>query len=470
MDSRPTRLLPFLVGSSALGLYLAFPSMRHNFDGVACAIAIELGDFKHLVHGNHLAYGLVGFLFHRLLHLLGLALPALWALQILDSLCGALGAALFARLLLRRGRPAGVAAAAAMGLAVSNGWWCRSVDAQVYLLAGPFLVLAFDEALRERPRALRLAAFHTAAMLVHSSHALFAPVACWAIWRGHGDGEEGRRELGRYLAFCFVAVVACYLAAAALFVRPASLSDVQLWLLGSAGLGPGRSYNWLSAATPFEALFQWGRSSLRVVAERPPWGLGLWLLAAWGALGARARLERTAGLLWVGAYAVLTASWEPWNIDYRIMDLLPLWAAAAAAVSPEGTLAGARAVALYAAVLGGANFAWNMWPVSRLETNLPLQKTLWLRGVLPRDAWVTALSIEEVYIPYFTHRRTVNLRWLEGREPLLRQRVTAMLAAGEDVYVTSDHLRQGWEDAFAPFERLEVARSGDVRLYRLRPR
>ena len=251
-------------------------------------------------------------------------------------------------------------------------------------------------------------------------------------------------------------------------MRPASLGDVQLWLLGSAGLGPGRSYNWLSAATPFEALFQWGRSSLRVVAESPPWGLGLWLLAAWGALGARARLERTAGLLWVGAYAVLTASWEPWNIDYRIMDLLPLWAAAAAAVSPDGTLAGARAVALYAAVLGGANFAWNMWPVSRLETNRPLQKTLWLRGVLPRDAWVTALSIEEVYIPYFTHRRTLNLRWLEGREPLLRQRVAGMLAEGEDVYVTSDHLSQGWEGAFAPFERLEVARSGEVRLYRLK--
>ncbi|TPW19528.1 MAG: hypothetical protein FD126_2597, partial [Elusimicrobia bacterium] len=373
------------------------------------------------------------------------------------------------RLLTRRGRPVGVAAAAAMGLAVSNGWWYKSVDAQVYLLAGPFLVLAFDEALRERPRALRLGALHTAAMLVHASHALFAPVACWALLRGRGAEEEGRRELGRYLAFCFLAVVSAYLAAAVFFIRPAGLDDVKLWLLGSAALGPGRTFSWLGAATPFEAVFQWGRSSLRVVAERPLWGLGLWLFAAWGALGARARLERTAALLWIGAYAALTAAYEPWNIDYRIMDLLPLWAAAAACVSPEASLTGARAVALYAAVLGGANFAWNMGPISRLERNLPLQKTLWLRGVLPADAWVTALSIEEVYIPYFTHRRTLNLRWLEGRQPLLRQRVAAMLAAGEGVYVTSDHLQQGWEEAFAPFGRLEVARSGEVRLYRLSP-
>ena len=122
--------------------------------------------------------------------------------------------------------------------------------------------------------------------------------------------------------------------------------------------------------------------------------------------------------------------------------------------------------ALYAANSRG-ELAWHLGR-SRLETNAPLQKTLWLRGVLPRDAWVTALSIEEVYIPYFTHRRTLNLRWLAGREPLLRERVAAMLAAGEGVYVTSDHLQQGWEGAFAPFARLEVARSGEVRLYRLK--
>lgn len=467
MESRPTRLLPFLVGSSALGLYLAFPSMRHNFDGVACAIAVELGDFKHLLHGNHLAYGLVGFAFHRLLNLVGLALPALWALQIMDSLCGALGAALFARFLLNRGRPAGVAAAAAMGLAVSNGWWYKSVDAQVYLLAGPFMVLAFEEALKERPRALRLAGLHTAAMLVHSTHALFAPVAVWALLRGHGDGEDGRRAVGRYLAFCFLAVVACYVAAAVLVMRPASLDELNLWLLGSGALGPGRTPIWPKAATLGEGLFQWARSSLRVVSERPAWGLGLWLLAAWGALGARGRLERSAALLWIGAYAMLLVVWEPWNIDYRIMDLLPLWAAASAAVWPAEALHGARALALYAAVLGGTNFVWHLGPVSRPETNPALLKTLWLREALPKDAWVTALSIEEVYIPYFTHRRTLNLRWLVGRETVLRDRVGALLDAGEPVYVTSDHLAQGWETAFAGFGRLEVGRLGEVRLYKL---
>jgi len=165
---------------------------------------------------------------------------------------------------------------------------------------------------------------------------------------------------------------------------------------------------------------------------------------------------------------VLTAAYEPWNIDYRIMDLLPLWAAAAAAVSPAGAVQGSRALALYAAVLGGANFVWHMGPVSRLETNAPLKKTLWLRDALPADAWVSALSIEEVYVPYFTHRRTLNLRWLEGREAQLRERVSGLLDAGEPVYVTSDHLAQGWEAAFAPFAREEAARLGDLRLYRLK--
>jgi len=88
------RLDPLLITVGVLLLYAAFPSYLHLFDGVACAIAVELGDFKHLVHGNHLLYGIVGYAFHRLLFLAGLKLPALWTLQVLDSLLGAAAAGL----------------------------------------------------------------------------------------------------------------------------------------------------------------------------------------------------------------------------------------------------------------------------------------------------------------------------------------------------------------------------------------
>ena len=90
------RRLCFAVFAAAFLLYLAFRSLYFNFDGVACAIAVELSDFKHLVHGNHLAYGVVGWLFNRAWLVLGYKGPALLALQILDGLLGAAGAAVLA--------------------------------------------------------------------------------------------------------------------------------------------------------------------------------------------------------------------------------------------------------------------------------------------------------------------------------------------------------------------------------------
>ncbi|MDE2292835.1 MAG: hypothetical protein KGL53_12195, partial [Elusimicrobia bacterium] len=327
-------MIPLLTGAAAGALYLTLPSLRHNFDGVACAIAVELGDVRHLVHGNHLVYGLVGWLFYRVVNGVGLPVPALWSLQLMDSLLGALGAGLFARHLLRRGRAPAAAAAASLGLAVSWGWWLRSLDAQVYLLAAPFVILFLDEALSDRPRPMRIAVLHTGAMLVHASHALLAPAALWSLWRGEPDPAARKRAVGRYLAFCASAVVAAYAAALTECVRPASMAATRLWLLGSAALGPGRSYHWLAPSSPLSGLRFWAGTSLGVVSVVPAAGLGLWALAVWGASRPRAGRERTLAVLWVLPYALFFVNWEPWNKDYRIMDLVPLWALAAAAV-PE---------------------------------------------------------------------------------------------------------------------------------------
>ena len=80
--------LPCVVGAAAALFYLAWPSSFYNMDGVACAIAVELGDLRHLVHGNHVLYGLVGLAFHRLWQLLGYQGPAILPLQTLNSLIG----------------------------------------------------------------------------------------------------------------------------------------------------------------------------------------------------------------------------------------------------------------------------------------------------------------------------------------------------------------------------------------------
>ncbi|MDE2291074.1 MAG: hypothetical protein KGL53_03230, partial [Elusimicrobia bacterium] len=128
----------------------------------------------------------------------------------------------------------------------------------------------------------------------------------------------------------------------------------------------------------------------------------------------------------------------------------------------------ALALAAYALLLGGVNLAWGARPVADAETNADLMKTRWLREAVPPDAWVTAVSIEEVYFPYFDHLHTLDLRWYEGRVGALRDKVGELLAAGTPVYVTSDHLAAGWADAFAPFKRVEAGTWRGVTLYRLR--
>src|SRR4051812_15616951 len=99
-DARTT----FCVFLGVLLLDLSVRSLFYNFDGVACAIAVELSDFKHLVHGNHLAYGVVGWCFDKIWRIFGYRGQSLLVLQTLDSILGAAGAAFFSSLLRRAGR------------------------------------------------------------------------------------------------------------------------------------------------------------------------------------------------------------------------------------------------------------------------------------------------------------------------------------------------------------------------------
>ena len=122
--------ISWCLGTCAALLYLCFHSTFYNFDGVACAIAVELGDLRHLAHGNHLAYGLLGWAWTGAWRLLGFTGPALLCLQVLDSLLGGLAAGLFCRFLLRRLRlspAAAVSASSASRLSTTMSLKARSL-------------------------------------------------------------------------------------------------------------------------------------------------------------------------------------------------------------------------------------------------------------------------------------------------------------------------------------------------------
>ena len=293
---------------------LSVRSLFFNFDGVACAIAVELSDFKHLVHGNHLAYGVVAWAFDRIWRLFGYQGQALLVLQTLDSMLGAAGAAVFASLLRRMGRGERESVLGAAALAVCHAWWFWSLEAQVYMLGALFAALAAREALCDHPRPRLVGLWHAVAILGHVGHVMAFPALAFVLIH-----KKDRRAIGPYIASVSVAVLCAYALAAAYAVRPTSFLELKLWLLGSAALGVDRAFAWHS--TPFSyGLAAWLKMSLRVFTEFVgrhglAWSVGVILAVLPVLAAARGAAEKSREarfwLLWLAGYALLFISWEP---------------------------------------------------------------------------------------------------------------------------------------------------------------
>ncbi|MFA5139374.1 MAG: DUF2723 domain-containing protein [Elusimicrobiota bacterium] len=460
-----SRTSSIVVGLVVFLLYLSYPSRFHNFDGVACAIAVELGEPRYLVHGNHLVYGLAGWAFHGLLNSVGIRLSALWALQVLDSLAGAAAVGVFHATLLAAGLVPGAALLAAAGLALSFGFWFWSLEAQVYALGALLLALSLREMLRERPSPYRLALWHGLSMLSHGANVLLAPVVVANLWRAH---EDKRRATSLYLVSAAALVIVSYGAAVVWLVRPRSLEELRVWLLGSAALTADRSFSW--HGTRFlESLPVWLGMSLKTLSPAPwlgwvPWACGLWAL--FKRPEARLRLVLSAWL-WLGCYALLFTRWEPFTMAYRMSDMLPLWLLAGVfAERIWSSRHGKAACLVFALLLGAVNFGAGILPASRAQGNVPLQRALWIRDSTPEDAWVASYGIFDVYIPYFAHRRPLNLRYFKGRREALAGRLWEILESGSPVFVTSSVLREA-DTSPSLLNLSEVSRRhGDV-LYRI---
>jgi hypothetical protein len=427
------------VFAASLLLYLCFRSLYFNFDGVACAIAVDLSDFKHLVHGNHLAYGVLGWLFDRLWLAFGYRGPSLLPLQVLDALLGAAGAAAFASLLRRGGRSEREAALGGAALAVSQAWWFWSLEAQVYMLGALFAALAAREALAQKPRPALVGALEAFAVLGHVGHLMALPALLW-VMSGKGDG---RKKTIACLVALAGTLAAAYAAAGLLAVRPASFEDLRLWLLGSAALGVDRTFSWHFGGAG-EAFPSWARMTFRIFCEfdgrtGAAWAAGVLLAALPLAAAVRGAVRggRPARfwLIWLAGYAVLFLAWEPSTVVYRISDLLGLWALASLGLDDLGGRARAAALAAWTAAAGAYNFAFVVRPAADPASNADLVETNWVGDRAPADAWIIATSRGVVYLPYFAHLRTLNLRYL-GDEAALDARLDALAAAGASVYAT----------------------------------
>lgn len=166
-------------------VYLCFLTKNYYWDGITFAHAIEAAPKLQpsLVHPNHLIYNFVGYVFYKALQAIGLNLRAVTALQILNSLCGALAAVLFFRTLNETLRSIYYAITLTLLFAFSATWWKYSTDADAYILSVLFLLLSFYLVLPWRKsRPILVALVYALSLCLHQMAIVFFPVLVVAIF------------------------------------------------------------------------------------------------------------------------------------------------------------------------------------------------------------------------------------------------------------------------------------------------
>jgi hypothetical protein len=410
--------LPFI-------LFIAFPSRFWNFDGVACAAALELGKPLFLFHSNHLLYGFFGFLFWKPL---SIALPrALPALQLMTGILSSIGLAglyLILRPLFAR---KGLALLITFAVAATAVVWVWSVEAQVYALGFAAISWATAEIFKpaSEKKWFRVGALHAVAILGHIVHVLWIIPAAYLLWKENSNIRV--KQIRRYLLTLATVTLLPYLLVLVFVVSPTHMQDpwMKKWLLGSLALNAQSAFQWHSAG--WVGPFQWAKTTLRIFwgsfwpyyTTVPLWSwilTGLSMLTV-GFLMVRSLKKRLDTrwvfcALWLAVYAIFFWTWEPTTECYRMTDMIPLAIVLSLGITsfrPHRTQ-WALAGCLFMTLLP-TNLYTRIRPMHDEKRNFLYQEiTQVVQKTPPNSLYLTTGGMPWIYLLYFSGRTAWNLR------------------------------------------------------------
>jgi hypothetical protein len=412
-------LISFLSFAIPLALYLAWPSAMWNFDGVACAAALELGWPLYFFHANHLLYGFLGFAFWQLVGLhLGLS-RALPALQFFTSLVAALGLVGVYRLLQKLLKNEMSSLLLTLGLSVTAAFWVWSVEAQVYALG--FFPLSwatyilFDS--RSENKYLWVGLLHGGAVLGHVMHVMWTVPAIYWMW----GNTKAIRQYGVTLALATVLPYAFVLSFVVIPGR--DLAHILIWLKGSAGLTPDRHWAWHSPG--WVGPWQWLHSTVPALwGSFWPYGNApvtntVWALTAVSIILALTFLARSAktddrrmirfSTFWLASYGLLLSTWEPATLCYRMTDIIPLGILFALAMRTWRVPVQILLACLFLTSTFAVNLTTRILPMHEVGRNSTYQETLSLSKISPPNSlYITPGGAPWIYLLYFTGRTAWN--------------------------------------------------------------
>lgn len=410
-----------------------------NFDGVACAAALELGNPVYYFHSNHLLYAFLGnYLWKILLYPLGFQ-RALPALQLFTSLLACGGLVGLYRLLKELGSSPSEALLLTLCLSVCAVFWVWSVEAQVYALG--FLAIAWSTFFLLQPgsphkwRTVGLG--HAAAVLGHVIHLLWLVPALYWLWQESRSTPSSRfRNLKQYACWLAIGIAVPYLLAMGWVIIPRhpQMAWIETWLMGSAAVGADRAFHWHFPG--WQGPFLWAYTTLRFF-----WG-SLWpyqsmragtrdwfLTAVSGTclvilLGRSFRDRRQPlwrfSALWLIAYGLFLWTWEPGTECYRMSDAVPVALLLALGLQTLSfkKMRWALPACLFVALLP-LNAATRIYPMSQSAGNATFIEISRLLQWTPENSlYLTTGGLPFIYLLYFGGRSARDLhRWnLRGTE------------------------------------------------------
>ncbi len=428
------------------------------------SIAIEQGDLESLLNPHHLLYNVIGYLVFQFCHLIGISIRAVYLLQIINSLVGALGIYFLYRgflELFRWKRTELTETKLKLGafllsllIAFTAGYWFYSIETEVYIFAMFFVILGFfilTKSLTKNQLTSRtlitLGIIIAFACLFHQTHIFFLPAAI--ILLSFQEKSFWKRKLF-YLLVPFITIVGlAYLIGAYLTGHLKSFDAFYSWITLYAHGGVWGHLKVLNIPASVSGLTRaFVLSSVikdLVISKFLNFNIVILLLATMIfflllfinfvklLLGFPAYFKIYYRLIifyicWIIPYAIFAFWWEPYNQEFWIPVLVPVVGLLSIPYmmshSPlSGKASGRRFVELSiifsVIVLFVINFSGEIFPHSRIKNNERYQLCLKLKeaGIDSNDLVIMPNDTPLLYYSYFFDIKLRKLSfYLIGKE------------------------------------------------------
>jgi hypothetical protein len=393
-------------------LYVLFLTRTYYWDGVLFSLYIEgvqRGQFPAaiLLHPNHLLYSALGYGLYEAIRWGGFSIRAITVLQVLNAILSTLAGWIVFRLAWRLTDSARRAFFCWILFAFGATWWKFSTDADAYVIAVLFLLLAVRFAFDARFVAAGVC--HALAMLFHElSVFAYVPLVAAILLRGKS------KLAAVYVAATGGCVAAVYWGAYQ-FTDHSVYPNLFSWVTSRSATsqvthsarqiftGYLASYGKLFFGGKLVFIREYFSVAVVLALAVCVTCVIAFVLLLRGRVAEKASADVRVLWIWVLSYALFLAWWEPASAFYKLFLWPPL-------VLLMGAWIRGRSPAFLA--LAGAMAAWNfgvfVFPHSHVSADPVLALAKMINREMPKDATVyySVLSPDDWYLEYFAPGRT----------------------------------------------------------------